>query len=197
MQHFLLKNKNYSNLSIFENNNFYNISFNDKINGWLKITSINNTINIYISLENINGYILFSNNIDNNINNNNNFENTYFKCNNVDGLFFNNNNYNKLLIEFHNNIKDLNDFENYLEYANFYLISTNDINEKQNINQSNLINFDKINKIKTENNKILNINDLILHSIKSMKFLKINYDKLISKDNFFIRYYELCKKIIS
>lgn len=130
MNQFLLHNKNNSDLSIFENNNFYNIAFNKNINGWLKIIFINNTINIYMSIDNIDGYILWKANI-----NEYNFMNINLICSETSGLFLKNNiNYSKLLIIFPINITNLNDFENYLENAVFlYKINFNRENIKEKI----------------------------------------------------------------
>ena len=49
------------------------------------------------------------------------------------------------------------------------VFNKNNIKEELEINLSELLNLDKINKIKKENNKILNIDDLILNLIKSIK----------------------------
>lgn len=206
MQQFLLKNKNNPDLSIFDNNNFYNISFDENSNGWLKFSCINNIINIYMSLNNTNGYILWSKNIDKY-----DFMNTDFICIDTDGLFLKNNiHYSKLLINFHINIKNLNDFENYLEYADFFFKITLDeknirepifeeinIEKKSNINLSNLLNVDKMNKIKTENNKILNMDDLIIELIKSIKSPELIINKKVDLDNFLLDIFKTIKNPIS
>lgn len=130
MNQFVLHNKNNSDVSIFENNNFYNISFNKNINGWLKFFFINNTINIYMSIDNVDGYILWKAYI-----NEYNFININLICSETSGLFLKNNiNYSKLLIIFPITITNLNDLENYLGNADFlYKINFNRKNIKEKI----------------------------------------------------------------
>jgi hypothetical protein len=184
MQQIILKHINNPNISLFDENNFYNISFNDSIKGWLKFIINNNTINIYLTINNINGYVLFSKNIDNF-----NFDNLFFIVQEISGYFFENNfNYNKLLINFNFKINDLNDFEKNMQNANIFFIINNELN---NIDKKDeilgLINIDKINKIKNENNNILNMDDLLIEIFKVIKPLNLSIDNLLSSDSFVLK----------
>ena len=184
MQQIILKHINNPNISLFEENNFYNISFNDTIKGWLKFIINNNTINIYLTINNIIGYVLFSKNIDNF-----NFDNLFFIVDEISGHFFENNfNFNKLLINFNLKINNLNDFENNIQNANIFFIVNNELN---NIDKKKeilgLINIDKINKIKNENNNILNMDDLIIEIFKVIKTLNLSIDNILSSDSFVLK----------
>lgn len=179
MLELILNNINNIDISLFDSYNYYNISLNENINGWLKFIKENNIINIYLTIQNIDGYILFSKNID------------YFDFNKISFLvkekkgsfFINNFIFNKLLINLNCNIKDFYDFENKINKSLILLVEEDDINNYQKEEKiANLINIDKINKIKNE----YNMDDLLIEIYKIIKPLNISVNKLLSNNNFLL-----------
>jgi len=164
MDNFTLISK-YNNSSIFNNDNFYDIYFNDNSYGWLKFKYIDKTLSIYMSIKNIEGYILWTKYIDDF-----DFMNIELICTDINGTYLKKNiNYSKLIINFHLNIKNINDIENYIEQSDFFYKILLTDNNKTN----NLINFNKINNInksldldKNDINKLFNINNLLQEFIK-------------------------------
>jgi hypothetical protein len=181
MKQFFLKDKFHPSESIFEINNFYNIYFNSLLKGWLKFTYEDEYLVVIMIVDNIEGLIIWKCKIDDEP-----FLTLDLFCSSISGVYLDENvNQSKLYIKFKKKMNDLKEMEENLIDAFFYFhiihyddnidalytianeeIHSIKVNETDESKRDNIINFNKINNIHEDNNKILNSKDFFMNLFK-------------------------------